>query len=292
MLGKTQKHTFPSGVEKQRKSYLYEKIRNNYEQNFVIPELIEKKKKLDNLRSFHRPVQREELSQHAYNYEAILKAKIEEKRMFREAKLSEYGIGTHKSSKLQTSIMKKTIQSERLHKMQQEQSMKEHMQKRSKVNSYSKIVKEMHWPSVSPHKQEEMEKLKKQVKDKKDNSPVVVYGKVKSTRDASVKDYLSTRKSKQRIINSTSYSPSEVGSEKELANMTSHKTKVNWKKFKNPLVPKPKLKRKGHIDDYLLKKRMKRQAEENDEFEGEPRKYQLSLNWQKVDPNDITDADQ
>jgi hypothetical protein len=92
-------------------------------------------------------------------------------------------------------------------------------------------------------------------------------------------------------MNDSNYSVSETTTLKEKPNSTK-RTKVNWKKFNNSMVPKPKLKRKGYVEDYLLKKRIRRQEEENDTFEGEPRKYQLSMNWQKVNPQDITDPDQ
>ena len=38
------------------KSYLYNKIKEDYEKNFVIPELEKKKAKLEHLRSFYKPV--------------------------------------------------------------------------------------------------------------------------------------------------------------------------------------------------------------------------------------------
>lgn len=256
---------------------------------FVIPELQEKKKRLDNMRSFYRPLNREELDMHARNYEEILRAKIEEKRMLRKAKLSEFG-GSVNTSKLKTKYNHEVVKSERQKKMEKELIRNETKQKRAKIQQYAKIVKEMHWPEVSPKKQREMKMLKKSV-DEKSKSPEVTYGQAASSRDNKKNSYLSTRQSHRRSMNDSNYSNSETTTLKEKPYSTK-RTKVNWKKFINPMVPKPKLKRKGHIDDYLLKKRIERQEKENDTFEGEPRKYQLSMNWQKVNPQDITDPDQ
>jgi hypothetical protein len=126
---------------------------------FVIPELQEKKKRLDNMRSFYQPLNREELDMHARNYEEILRAKIEEKRMFRRAKLSELG-GSVNTSKLKTKFNHEIVKSERQRKMEKELIKKETKERRSKIQQYAKIVKEMHWPEISPRKQREMKMLK------------------------------------------------------------------------------------------------------------------------------------
>ena len=57
-MEKTQKSkAWSSKSEKPKeKHYLYNKIKEEYEKNYVIPELEKKKQKLEHLRSFYKPV--------------------------------------------------------------------------------------------------------------------------------------------------------------------------------------------------------------------------------------------
>jgi hypothetical protein len=88
----------------------------------------------------------------------------------------------------------------------------------SKVDNYAKYVKEMYWPEVSKKKQQELEDMKAQ-----------------NLHRASVKDL-----SRSKASASTGKLP-KVGSAKERSpnrsTANASKKPVNWKKFKNPLVP-------------------------------------------------------
>lgn len=55
------------------------------------------------------------------------------------------------------------------------------------------------------------------------------------------------------------------------------------------MVPKPKLKRKGYVNDFLLKKRIQRENQEREEEEIGIQKRNKSHNWQNVSQDDIVD---
>lgn len=52
------------------------------------------------------------------------------------------------------------------------------------------------------------------------------------------------------------------------------------------MIPKPKTKRMVIVDDYLLKQRIKRQDEQQEEHE-----FKKGLNWQNISADDITDTE-
>lgn len=113
--------------------------------------------------------------------------------------------------------------------------------KRDKMSHYSKIVKEMHLPSVSPKKQKELEMLIKAVE--KGNKPVKIsIENIKSTRDEKGNEYMSMRYSRQRSMKESKYPASEADLNEVNESYRQKHTHVNWKKFNNPLAPKPKQK--------------------------------------------------
>ena len=57
-------------------------------------------------------------------------------------------------------------------------------------------------------------------------------------------------------------------------------------KFHNPMIPKPKTKRIVVVEDYLLKQRIRRQ----DEQEEEPL-HRKGFNWQNISADDVTDTE-
>ena len=62
--------------------------------------------------------------------------------------------------------------------------------------------------------------------------------------------------------------------------------------MKNPLVPKPKLrKRPPIVNDYLLKKRIRREDQERDDLEIGIKQKIFSHNWQNVSQDDINDVE-
>lgn len=95
------------------------------------------------------------------------------------------------------------------------------------MDNYAKLVKQMHWPTVSPRKKKEISDLRKSME--KAGKPL--------------------RKPKSR---SGIYT--EVENEKpwKHSRHTKSQAKIDWSKFSNPMIPKEKPKRKAEVVDYLL----------------------------------------
>lgn len=75
------------------RDYMHEKLQKKYHDQFVVPSLEQKKMQLENLRNFHKPINREELDEHEKKFLETLKLKQDEKRLKREREYKEWGIG-------------------------------------------------------------------------------------------------------------------------------------------------------------------------------------------------------
>lgn len=98
------------------------------------------------------------------------------------------------------------------------------------MDNYAKIVKEMHWPQVSPRKREELEDLKKSLEERR--KP------------------LKRQMSKIHLAVTDTEGSRSIPSHKH----TKSASKIDWKKFHNPMVPKPQPKREAIVIDYLTQK--------------------------------------
>ena len=274
-----------------KKTYLYQKLKEEYEKNFVIPELEKKKQKLENIRSFHQPINKDELDEHAKLCEENLKLKLREKRSLRKNRLNKLGQGAQSSKIYNTKFMKNMLRQEKDEKNKKELEKKELVEKRHKMGHYAKIVKEMHWPQVSPSKQREMELLIKKVE--RGNKPSeTILEKARASREERNNYYVSSRYSKRTSLKESAYPASDIESLSQERAHTSKRTKVSWKKFKNPMIPaKPKPKPEPVVDDYLLKQRIKRQEREQDDSEENPSKRKYGVKWQQISPEDLSDPE-
>ena len=75
------------------RDYVHIKLEKNFQQNFTIPSLQQKKQQLENLRNFYKPIKREELDEHEKNFLITLKQKQDQKRLKREQEYKEMGVG-------------------------------------------------------------------------------------------------------------------------------------------------------------------------------------------------------
>ena len=125
--------------------------------------------------------------------------------------------------------------------------------KAEKMENYSRIVKEMHWPEVSAKKKEEIERVKNLLDGRNKRRSAV---------------------SKNRSLNQ---SESDIESHGRGAGR-----KVDWN-FHNPLVPKPKLKRQPVVVDYLQEIRNKRGEQDSSS------KHDTGANWKMINDQDIDD---
>lgn len=104
--------------------------------------------------------------------------------------------------------------------------------KAEKIDSYAKIVKEMHKPEISQKKKEELENLMKALDER--SRPL------------------------RRPMSKVNLAVTDDESQ-GLAKHKHTKSVIDWKKFHNPMVPKPEPKKEGVIVDYLAIKRSKRE---------------------------------
>ena len=112
------------------------------------------------------------------------------------------------------------------------------------MDNYAKLVKQMHWPKVSPKKRNEMKKLKQSIE----------------MRNRTLKSGISARN-----LASTDIENKKMRRSRH----TKSQVKINWRKFHNPMVPKEKPKKTGVVIDYLLQKRIKREEKDINLYEDE-----------------------
>jgi hypothetical protein len=231
---------------------MHTKLEDDYNKNVVMPELEKKKIELREKREFYKPINRTEIDEFQKKYEQNYKIKLEEKRQVREQWYDDMGAGKHDIDKLKTKVYDKVVAEEKDH-IDVYAGEKEDRRKRTeKMNNYARIVKEMHLPEVSERKRREIEQIKSLV------------GQRNQRRSAPPNKRNSIPKANESYMGSDSNRP-------------------DWKKFHNPLIPKPKLKREPVVVDYLRGFRAKR--EETDS----KTKHSTVMDWDAIKDENIDD---
>ena len=206
---------------------LYKKIEDKYKSDILMPELERKKRQLGDIRKFHNPIKREDLDEHEKNYQERIKIEREKQRLKREKWYSEIGYGVYDENRYKTKFYDKAREEEKQKENVQRVESQERKRKNDKMNNYAKIVKEMHWPQVSERKKKELEELKHNMEHS--NKPHFRSPRVQSR-----------------------YNSSESPEREKILK------KPNWKKFHNPMIPKPEPKREPVKVDWLAERRNKR----------------------------------
>lgn len=217
--------------------YAHERIEKKYQEQILTPSLEQKKLQLENLRNFHKPINREELDEHEKNFLITLKQKQTEKRIKREQEMRNHS--DYNPKKFESKFTKFTLDQQKEREILEKEEEKRIKEKADKMEKYGKLVKEMHFPKVSERKRAEMRLIKKSMELR--GKPLKTD---RSKKKMSATDTESKRLSKNRH--------------------SSSQGTIDWKKFKNPMLPKEKRKPTPIIIDYLLKKRMKRDEKEQD----------------------------
>lgn len=217
--------------------YAHERIEKNYHEQILTPSLEQKKLKLENLRNFHKPINREELDEHDKNFLVTLKRKQNEKRIKREQEMKNHP--DYNPKKFQSKFMKFTLDEQKEREVLEKEEEKRIKEKADKMDKYGKLVKEMHFPKVSEKKRAEMRLIKKSMELR--GNPL------KTNR--SQKKMTATDTDNKRLYKNRN---------------SSSQGNIDWKKFKNPMIPKEKSKPTPIIIDYLLKRRVKRDEKEQD----------------------------
>lgn len=237
--------------------YMHEKLEENYNQNVLMPELEKKKNELKEKRDFYKPIDHREIDEFQKKYEENYKMKLEEKRQQREQWYSDIGQDQYDPNKYKTKVLEKVIQHEKGTEELKHREEDEKRRKADKMNNYSRIVKEMHWPQVSNRKKREIESIK------------TLLNQRNQRRSAPPNKRHSIPRASDHGMGSDTESRGPL-------------KRPNWK-FHNPMVPKPKPKKEPVIVDYLRDLRVKR--EENDT----QRKQQTGVDWDTLKDQNIDD---
>lgn len=232
---------------------LYKAIEDRYNKDILMPELQKKKKDLDSIRKFHKPIKREDLDEHEKDYQEKIKIEREKQRIKREKWYSDIGYGVYDENRYKTKFYEKAIAEEKK-KVEIERVNSSHRKnKTDKMNNYAKIVKEMHWPQVSERKKKEIEELKDKM------------------------NYQKKPKFRSPQMRSSRYNSSESPEREKILK------KPDWKKFHNPMLPKPETKKEGYEVDWLAERRAKR---ENGDTKS---KLNQSHGWKSIADKDDLD---
>ena len=157
---------------------LHNKIENRYKQEYEIPELEKRKKILEDLRNlpYHTKTDIEDINTHSVQYEKLRKAKLDERirnRMDVIKSHSNYSISQHKTKTFETMAMRDEMQ-----QSLEEEKKQERIRLQSNKKNYSKNVLDLHKPSVSKRKQEEMRAIIQEV----NRSPTQKVNRIKYER--------------------------------------------------------------------------------------------------------------
>jgi len=224
--------------EKERNTkYLHEEIEERYAKDIVMPELEKKKKQLESIRKFHKPIKKEELDEHEKNYQEKIKVEREKQRMKREKWYADIGYGVYDENRYKTKFYEKALEEGKNKAEKKRVNSQTRKRKQEKMNNYAKIVKEMHWPEVSEKKRKELQEMKELVEN----------GSKPKFRSPKLNNKYNTS---ARGSSSSSDRPQEI-------------KKPKWN-FHNPMVPKPQPKKEPIKIDWLGDRRAMRQDKEKE----------------------------
>ena len=140
---------------------LHQKYEEKYKRDFEIPELEEKKRQLEEIRKFFKPIPKTELEEHAMRYERVRQSKNEESRKIREESIKAQKEHLKKlklNNAFKLNVDQSTLESS---SVSDEKLIEEKRKLLERVRSYAKNVKEMYWPKISEEKRSEMQHLRR-----------------------------------------------------------------------------------------------------------------------------------
>jgi len=140
--------------EEQYKEYsatkpMYKVIEHTYKKETLLPELEERKKKLKEIRDFHKPIAREELEAHEKKMVKALEeiaAKKEKPKEVPKYKKPEFESKYHQKIVDEATKLRSSVDNDHM----------ERLKKKEKIMEYVKDIKEKHAPNVDPSKELEI----------------------------------------------------------------------------------------------------------------------------------------
>jgi len=152
---------YKSGLAKKP---MFKEIEMKYKKAYVIPELEQRKKKLQELRDFHRPMNHEELNKREQEVMKILEEEHARKKNVNENAKWNYNKPAYESRHHK-------IFAEETAKMRSQKEMEDadKAKRKERVNELLKDVKERHAPKVDAGKELELVEMIEKLKQKKNN---------------------------------------------------------------------------------------------------------------------------
>ena len=201
-----------------------------------------------------RPIDHKEIDEFQKKYEENFKIKLEQQRVKREKWYDEIGAGNYDPNKYKTKVLEKVVEAEKGSEELKQRKMEDKRNKAEKMKNYAKIVKQMHWPDISPHKQQEIERIKKLLDERNKRRSAPPKNRNNRHSDEGANTDTESRKMKRPIWN-----------------------------FHNPLVPKPKQKKEIKVKDYLRELRSKREEDNQNS------RRETGANWKDIKDQNLDD---
>ncbi len=132
--------------------YLHKQAEEKYRNEVELPQIEQTREKLNALKDFHWPIKWEELDEFEKDYQEKKRLKIDQKRIEREKYYTDIGQGVYDSKQYSTKVHEIYLESEKIKKIEEEKAWEDLIKKSEKMNSYAKLVKEMHFPKASNRK--------------------------------------------------------------------------------------------------------------------------------------------
>lgn len=229
-----------------KKKYVHVEMEKKYYKKVLLPNLEKKKEILRQKREYFQPIRRSQLLEHEKEYEQRLHSKLKEKKEKREKWYKDIGYGDYDPSIYQSKYLSSVENEKSMPLIDPKEGV---LEQYNKKKNYAMFVKEMHKPKISVKKTEEMKRLIDEVEES-GNSRKLEFKKEKPISEVS-KSVTKSRDYSRSYM--TSPEPFEKRDRPYGGSQSVMKPRKKYKFF-NPMVPKPKLKRKGYIFDYLLQK--------------------------------------
>lgn len=156
------------------KEYVYKKFEEEYRRS-QLPEIEKQNEILKSKKELCKPIRHKELVKFAKKYEKELHALESKKKKQREQWYRDLGGGLPYKSKLPyNKHCKELLDQEKFQQQEEEHKIEKLKEKVRKMNTYGKMAKDLHWPSISPQKRQEMIDIKHKLKKSKTKMPPLV----------------------------------------------------------------------------------------------------------------------
>ncbi|CDW82041.1 UNKNOWN [Stylonychia lemnae] len=143
----------------------YEEMQKRFEQEILIPDLEEKKKKLQEIRELKKPIDFKEINKHSKKFDSLTRKQLREIESQRslereQLKVREMDI----RNKFKSNVLDQVIIEERAQQQKMHNQLRVKQDQKDKIKNYYKYVKEIHAPTLKSEDQlryEESERIAK-----------------------------------------------------------------------------------------------------------------------------------